>query len=99
MVGCGVRGELGHFPTLAFSDGVFLSSFNRQLHPNDPGRPETPTENGCGEEGADEDGCGEEGEEEDGCGEEGTEEQLALLAGINPDGRSLLSGVQTLPVT
>lgn len=89
MVGCGVRGELGHFPTLAFSDGVFLSSFNRQLHPNDPGRPEAPTENGCGEEGAD----------EDGCGEEGTEEQLALLAGINPDGRSLLSGVQTLPVT
>jgi hypothetical protein len=89
LVGCGVRGELGHFPTLAFSDGVFLSSFNRQLHPNDPGRPEAPTENGCGEEGAD----------EDGCGEEGTEEQLALLAGINPDGRSLLSGVQTLPVT
>ena len=87
MVGCGVRGELGHFPPLAFSDGVFLSSFNRQLHPNDPGRPEAPTENGGGEEGAD----------EDGCGEEGTEEQLALLAGINPDGRSLLSGVQTLP--
>lgn len=38
---------------------------------------------------------GMQGSEED----EGAEEQLALLPGINPDRRSLLSGVQPLPVT